>query len=165
MTLLLSAWEREVAAAAVDRALTLNPNSAHAWMARGYVSCDTGHSDAAIEALERASRLSPLDSLGRAFTNGIAIAHMAEGRYEEALNWADQTLRKEPGFSSALIVKAIVCAHLDRLEEPREAARQLIEAQPWHSVAGIRASYSRFRSSEMVAIYVEGLRKAGVPEE
>jgi Flp pilus assembly protein TadD len=35
-TLALFAGESAVAAAATDRALVLNPNSAHAWMARGY---------------------------------------------------------------------------------------------------------------------------------
>jgi len=165
MTLLFFAGECAVAATAVDRALMLNPNSAHAWMTRGYLSCDRGRSGAAIDALERAKRLSPLDDLGRAFTNGIAIAHLAEGRYEAALDLADQALREEPGYSGALLVKAIVCAHLDRIEEAKAAARQLTEFQPWQTVDRIRTMYSRFRSPEMVAVYVNGLRKAGLPEE
>src|SRR5204863_9357876 len=135
-----------------DRALTLNPNSAHAWMARGHVYCDCGQSDAAIEALERAMRLSPLDSLRRTFTNGIAEAHLAARHYEDAYDWADRTLREEPGYSVALIAKATACAHLDRIEEASEAVRQLIVRQPWHTVAGIRTGYSRFRAPEMVTI-------------
>ena len=37
-TLNFYARQRDVAAAVVDRALALNPNSAHAGMVRGYVS-------------------------------------------------------------------------------------------------------------------------------
>jgi DNA transformation protein len=48
---------------------TLNPNSAHAWIARGSVSISQSRPDAAVEALEHAIRLNPLDPWGaQAFT-------------------------------------------------------------------------------------------------
>jgi tetratricopeptide (TPR) repeat protein len=106
-TLLSYARQGDVAAAAVDRALTLNPNSAHAWMVRGYVSLKFDQTGPAIEALDRAMRLSPLDSLRRAFTNGIASAHRRERRFEQALDWAEQTLREEPDYRGALLNKAV----------------------------------------------------------
>jgi adenylate cyclase len=49
------------AANAVARALTLNPNSAYAWMTSGRVSCFLNRPEPAIEALHCAMRLSPLD--------------------------------------------------------------------------------------------------------
>jgi adenylate cyclase len=164
-TLLVFAGERVVAAAAIDRALLLNPNSAHAWMARGYASMNLDQAGAAIEALERAMRLSPLDRLRRAFTNGIAGAHLGAGRYEEALDWADRTLREEPGYRGALMNKVVACAHLDRIEEARAALRQLIESQPGLTIGRFRALWSRAFSPEKTAMFVEGLRKAGLPEE
>jgi adenylate cyclase len=164
-TLLVFAGERAVAAVAIDRALLLNPNSAHAWMARGYASMNLDQAGAAIEALERAMRLSPLDRLRRAFTNGIAGAHLGAGRYEEALDWADRTLREEPGYRGALMNKVVACAHLDRIEEARAALRQLIESQPGLTIARFRALWSRAFSPEKTAMFVEGLRKAGLPEE
>jgi tetratricopeptide (TPR) repeat protein len=134
-------------------------------MARGYVSCARGQPDAAIEALERAIRLNPLDRLSRTFTNGIAVAHLVAGRYDEALDWADRTLREEPGYSGALRSKAIACAHLGRIDEAREAVHQLIEAQPWYTIAEARVSYSRVYSPEIAEIWGHDLRKAGLPEE
>jgi adenylate cyclase len=163
-TLYCFAGEHAVAATAIDRALTLNPNSAHAWMARGWVSFGRGQTGPAIEALERAMRLSPLDRLGRAFTAGIARAHLVAGRYDEALDWADRTLREEPGYTGGLSAKAIACAYLDRIEEAREAVRQLIEAQPWHTIALTRVYLSRMYSPEIAEMYLHGLRKAGMPE-
>jgi adenylate cyclase len=163
-TLFAFAGEHAIAATAIDRALTLNPNSAHAWMARGYMSCGRGP-DAAIEALERAMRLNPLDRLSRTFTNGIAIAHLAASRYDQALEWADRTLREEPGYSNALRTKAIACACLDRIDEAREAVHQLIEGQPWQTIASNRVFYSRVYPPEIADICVDGLRKAGLPEE
>jgi adenylate cyclase len=101
--------------------------------------------------------------LRRAFTNGIAAAHLVAGRYEEALDWAERTLREEPGYRGALRSK--VCAHLDRIEEAREAVRRWIESQPGLTIARFEAWWSRVWSSERLAIYVDGLRKAGLPEE
>jgi tetratricopeptide (TPR) repeat protein len=99
-TLSIFAGEHAIAAAAIDRALMLNPNSAHAWMARGWVCGARDHSGPAIEAYEHAMRLSPLDRLRRTFTNGIARAHLVSGRFEQAVDWADRTLREEPGYAA-----------------------------------------------------------------
>jgi len=164
-TLSLFAGERAVGAAAIDRALALNPNSAHAWMARGYASLFFDQPGPAIEALERAMRLSPLDHLRRAFTNGIAVAHLGASRYEEALDWADRTLREEPGYRGALINKVVACAHLDRIEDARSTLCLLIESLPGLTIAGYRALWARAHSPERTAIVVNGLRKAGLPEE
>jgi TolB-like protein/class 3 adenylate cyclase len=163
-TLSLFAGERAVAAAAIDRALVLNPNSAHAWMARGYAWIFLDQPSPAIEALERAMRLSPLDRLRRAFTNGIAAAHLGAGRYEQALDWADRTLREEPGYRGALINRVVACAHLDRIEEARATLRQLIESLPGLTIARFRPFWSRAFSPERTAMYVNALRKAGLPE-
>src|SRR5215510_11559663 len=48
-------------AAALDRALALNPNAAHAWLRRGHMHALRSQPEAAIEAIERARRLSPCD--------------------------------------------------------------------------------------------------------
>jgi len=164
-TLTIFAGELTVAAAAIDRALTLNPNSAHAWMVRGVVSVNLGQPGPAIEACERAMRLSPLDRQRRNFTTGIARAHLVAGRYEEAADWAERTLRDEPGYRAALVTKAIACAHLARMEEARAALSQQIEAQPGLTIARYRAFWSRVFSPELMEISLSGLRKAGLPEE
>jgi tetratricopeptide (TPR) repeat protein len=159
------AGEHGVAAAAVDRALTLNPNSARAWAVRGVLFGNLDQPGPAIEAFERAMRLSPLDRLRRSFTGGIAIAHLTAGRYEEAVDWAERTLREEPGYRAAMIAKVVGCAHLGRIEEARAAVDQLIASQPGFTIAQYKARWSRAYSVEKMAIYVAGLRKAELPEE
>jgi TolB-like protein len=90
----------------VDRALALNPNSAHAWMVRGLVWNMQSQPDRAIEALEHAIRLSPLDPLGaRAFTILTAAAHFHAGRYELAIEWADRTLAAQPDYRPAFALQ------------------------------------------------------------
>jgi tetratricopeptide (TPR) repeat protein len=109
-------------------------------------------------------RLSPLDRLRRTFTVGIAIAHLAAGRYEQAADWAEQTLREEPGYRAALSCKTAACALLDRVDDARATLSQLIEAQPGLTIARYSAFWSRIFSPALMAIWLTGLRKAGLPE-
>jgi TolB-like protein/Flp pilus assembly protein TadD len=160
-TVLIFTGDRSTAAALSERALTINPNSALAWMARGWSSF--AQPDLAIEALERAMRLSPLDRLARAFFTGIAYAHIAAGRYEKTLEWAERSLRTEPNYSGGLLTKAIACTQLDRIEHARAAIQQLMDANPWRTAGRIKL-FSRLFPPEIAAICIESLRKAGLPE-
>ena len=164
-TLSFFAGEHASGASAVDRALTLNPNSAHAWMGKGLVSYRQTRPEDAIEAFKRAVRLSPLDPLGYFFTCGLALAHVAAGRYGEAIEWADRSLRDAPRFESALRNKVVACAHLGRLEEVRDEISRLLELQPDLTIATLKARYAVTLPPEILDIYVEGYRKAGMPEE
>ena len=156
--------EHAAAANVIDRALSLNPSSAHAWIARGLVSVVQDRPDQAIEALERAMRLSPLDPWGRAFTSPLAMAHFAAGRYEQAIQWADRALAAQPDYRPALRTKAACCAYLGRIEEARDWLRRVLEIEPGLTLARLKASLPQF-SSDLLARYADGLRKAGLPEE
>src|SRR5215475_8317231 len=63
-TLFILAGEAATAAAALDRALALNPNAAHAWLIRGHIHAMRNQPEAAIDAVERARSLSPFDPYG-----------------------------------------------------------------------------------------------------
>ena len=164
--ILLFGGDHAGAANAFDRAVTLNPNSAHAWMARGFLSYCQNRPGPAIEALERAMRLSPLDPLSHLFTCGLAFAHAAAGQYEEALQWADRSLRELPRYRSSMYMKVILCAQLGRLEEARECLSQLREAQPGLTIAWYKARFAtEWLAPQIAGFYVDGLRKAGLPDE
>ena len=157
------ARDHATAAGAIDRALKLNPNSAHAWMARGWVECFQNHPQPAIEALERAIQLSPLDPLGYFFSGGMALAHLALGHYQEAMEWADRLWREYPRYTPALRFKLVACAHLGRIEEARTGVEQLLEIEPKSTIARSRAN--TLYPAEIFAVFEEGYRKAGLPEE
>jgi adenylate cyclase len=164
LALAILAGEPDTAASSVDRALTLNPNSAHAWMARGWVWNAVGQPSAAIEAFERAIRLSPLDPLGWGFTSGIAYAHAVARRYEEAIEWADRSLREQPRDGAMIRTKVVLYAQLGRIEEARYWLERLLAQQPGLTIAKYKA-YALFFQPEVLAVFIEGLRKAGLPEE
>ncbi|MSP02479.1 MAG: hypothetical protein EXR07_15720 [Acetobacteraceae bacterium] len=70
---------------AVERATTLNPNSALAWWANGSVNCFENCPDAAIASARRAIRLSPLDPTAYQFRHMLAFGLMLAGHYPAIL--------------------------------------------------------------------------------
>jgi adenylate cyclase len=165
LTIAIFAGDHSAAASAIERSLALNPNSAHAWMASGYVSCYRNLPGPAVEAFNRAIRLSPLDPLGWAFAGGIALAYMIEGRYEEAIGWADRCLHEQARFTMALRIRVASCAHLGRLPEAQQWLARLLEVDPGLTISWVKAYAMTFLPPETVAVYLEDLRKAGLPEE
>jgi TolB-like protein/Tfp pilus assembly protein PilF len=164
IVLLTSAGETANAANAIDRALALNPNSAYAWMAKGYVLAFSNAGDKGVDALRRAIRLSPFDPLGWRFASGLAIAHMMAGQYDEAMHWADRSLQEVPRYTAGIRVKVVLCTYLGHIDEARHWLGRLLELQPGLTIAEMNAYAARFLAPEPLEIYIEGLRKAGLPE-
>jgi tetratricopeptide (TPR) repeat protein len=69
------------------------------------------HHDAAIEAIERAHRLSPFDPFTFFYAANIALAHLAARRFELAIEWADRALHDQPRLGAAMRVKVVANAH------------------------------------------------------
>jgi tetratricopeptide (TPR) repeat protein len=163
-TLFLFAGETAMAEAVLDRVLTLSPNAATAWMARGWMHALRNQPDAAIEALDRAMRLSPFDPFGFFNATGFAGAHLAARRFEEAIEWADRALHEQPRFTTAIRVKVVANAHLGRLDEARAELSRMLAIDPRLTIASYRALLAS-AAPDFLDLVVAGLRLAGLPEE
>jgi adenylate cyclase len=157
--------EHLLGTAAVERALVLNPNCAHAWRLRGFLHCALNRPQLAIEALSHAVRLSPLDPLGFLFTYELAFAHMLAKRFDEAMALVDRSLAEQPRWVAVVRLKVALCGHLGRAEEGREWLVRLRELHPTLTIAELNAFRARAFAPEVRAVYTEGLRQAGLPEE
>jgi TolB-like protein len=158
------AGENDAALSALDRAIVLNPNFALAFGLRALVLVFLNRPDEAIPAAQQAMRLSPRDPLTFLFIQAQAFAHLAAGRYEAGLPWADAALRENGGLP-ALRFKLSFCGHLGRLDEVKECLRRLRELHPEPTIASVMRDVSRGVAPEIIARMAEGLRKAGVPEK
>ena len=158
------AGDKATGESAVDRALLLNPNSAYAWMARGALSYMQNRPAPAIEAYQHAIRLSPLDPLGYLFTCGLAFGNTIAGEYAEALLWADRSLREMPRSRAAINLKVILYVLLGRMDEARQWLGRLREIVYGLTIAGYREFLGPILAPEVLALYIEALRKAGLPE-
>jgi TolB-like protein len=157
------AGENDAALSAIDRAIVVNPNFALAFGLRALVLVFLNRPDEAILAAQQAMRLSPRDPLTFLFVQANAFAHLAAGRYEAGMPWADEALRQNGGLP-ALRFKLSFCGHLGRLNEAKECLRRLRELHPEPTVASVMRDVSRGVAPEIAARMAEGLRKAGVPE-
>jgi TolB-like protein/class 3 adenylate cyclase len=162
-TLFVLAGEAAIAAAALDRALALNPSAAHAWSARGLIHAHRNQPEAAIEANERARRLSPFDPYAFQYAVRIAIAHLAARRFEQAIEWADRAMHDQPRMVNAMLVKVTANAHLGRLDEARAELSRMLAIYPKQTIAGLR-EYFHYLAPEMLELCLTGLRLAGLPE-
>ena len=151
----------------LDRALTLNPNSAIAWQLRGWIyALRKAQPEAAIEAFDRAQRLSPFDP--RSYFNGVglAMAHLVARHFEQAIEFADRTLYTQPRTATAIRVKIVACAHLGRLDEASEWLGRLLEILPGLTITRYKATFAAgWLPPQVAAFYETGMRKAGLPEE
>jgi len=162
-TLFRLAGEVAMAAAALDRALALNPNAALAWSVRGNIHALRNQPEAAIEAIERARRLSPFDPYTFVFASNMAFAHLAARRFEQVIEWADRALHEQPRLVTAMRFKAVALAHLGHLDEARAELARVLAIDPKLTIASFR-EYAHFAAPEVRELFVTGLRLAGLPE-
>lgn len=110
-------------------------------------------------------RLNPLDPQRWVFYGGLAHAHFSAGRYEEAVEWADRALHAQPRMIAAIGIKAAACAHLGRIDDAGECVNRFCELRPGSTIGSFKRTLGRSFSPEVLAAWVEGLRKAGLPEK
>jgi adenylate cyclase len=164
-TLFVLGGEARVAETMLDRALMFNPNAAIAWSARGFIHALRNQPERAIEACERAQRLSPFDPFGYWSAGGFSMAHLAAKRFEQAIEWADRALLDQPRLTTLIRVKIVANAHLGRLDEARAGLGQMLAIDPKFTVRAMRALLAPISTPEFTDLYIAGLRLAGLPEK
>jgi TolB-like protein len=144
----------------IDRALAINPNLASAWFSSGWLRLWIGEPDVAIKHLAHFQRMSPLDPKMPAAQSASAFAHVFAGRYEEALSLAEQALQQSPNLLVALRASAITNALTGRIERAQKIIARMLQINPTlnlkHAIP--------FRRPQDAAIFLEGMRRAGLPE-
>ncbi|MCH8113051.1 MAG: tetratricopeptide repeat protein [Proteobacteria bacterium] len=140
-----------------DRALRINPNDANvlAISADALVYCE--RVDEALERCQRAIRLNPNAPDWYWWTLGFSYFHL--GRYEEAL----EALERITALGQARRLLAATYAHLDRLDEARSEAEEFMKITPNFSIKEW-ARTEPYTDPNELKRYVDGMRKAGLPE-
>ena len=147
----------------LERAIDLDPNLA---FARGYLGTTYafgGESDAAILNLEGALRLSPHDSFSVIWHICMGWASLAAERFLEGVNFARQAIEDNPEFADNYSVLAACYGHLGMAEEARAALDRLEQRMP-NLTLGSERLERPFRREEDKDRFLDGLRRAGLPE-
>ncbi|WP_244445133.1 tetratricopeptide repeat protein [Microvirga sp. BSC39] len=147
----------EQARAEMDRAVATNPNDADGLAGYGNILMWLGRTDAAIEALEQAQRISlELNALDR---NALGLAYYLREQYQAAAEQAQINLREVLGahFSYALLAASF--AQQGRSEEAAGAAAALKRLDPMFDP---QAFGSKLQNPSDLERLRDGLRKAGL---
>ena len=148
--------------AEAERALTISPNMAGAHSAKGASLISAGRSKEGVAALERSIRLDPRRSAVR--FNQIALALYFTGEYDAAVDAANRAIRSSPNYPNSYRWLAAALGQLGRIEEAKQALENAIAIAPASFRMYVRER-APWRRPENHAHMLEGLRKAGMPEE
>ena len=153
--------EHEAGLAHIERALTLNPNSALALQSGGWISWQIGRHEECIDYNTRAMLLSPLDPLTYRCHVGIAWSCFFTGRFEDAIAAADKAYREQPNFLPALRVKLAAAAMAGRTQDMEDASSRLRSVQRDVSLATLMKIHTSRLQAQRDA-YETALRRAGL---
>ena len=154
--------EFQRAASMLDRALSLDPNSAWAWNRSGWLHDYLDDPETAIDQFERSLRLSPFDPMAFNCEVGIGGAHFIARRYEAAAQWMEKALRSKPSATWVHRTLAPAYALAGELDKARDSVGELLKDYPEIRISDILQALAF--SKEVLDRFAEGLRQAGLPE-
>ena len=159
--------QTRAALAEAETAVGDDPNNARAIAQAGYLGSYFGHSEDGVAAVETALRLSPHDPTAPIMQVHLCYLHNNLAQWEQAIEWCEKALAnnvKERG--NALAALAVANAWAGHDKEAKDAVAELRKVDPALTVktmAGWHPSDDPTFKAQF-ARYLEGLRKAGVPE-
>jgi len=139
------------------RAMALNPNDADIIAEYADALVYSGKPEKSVELLAKAMRLNPY--YPDQYLWDLADAYNAMGRSADVI----ATIRRmqNPGEGRRLL--AANYAHLGMLEEAKAQVREVLRLHPGFTISQWRHR-PPYRDSAILNRYVEGLRKAGLPD-
>jgi adenylate cyclase len=138
-------------------ALTLNPNDSDIIAEYADALVYAGQPRKSVELLEKAMRLNPY--YPDWYLWYLADAYDSLGQYSDVI----AAIRRMQDPSEGRRLLAIACAHLGMMDEARAAAAEVLRLHPGFTISKWRR-IPPFREGPAFERYLEGLRKAGLPE-
>ena len=147
----------EQAAAAMDRAIAINPSDARGLAGRGNILMWLGQTDAAIATLELAQRIDP--ALNAVDRFSLSMAYYLNRRYDEAIEQAELNLRNSESSHFSQVVLAAALAQQNRTDA---AARVVTTIRRIYPAFDPQTFGNKFRNPTSLEDLRVGMRKAGL---
>jgi tetratricopeptide (TPR) repeat protein len=152
------------ALAELETAIELNPSLAVTYCGLGDSLTYEGRIAEAIPYFQKAIELSPYDPLRWAFYSYRALAHIFAREFEAACEWAERATRVPNAHYWAFAHRVSALGQLDRPHELETAVRELVRRKPDFSCGFARKRLFYIKNPVQLDLYVDGLRRAGLPE-
>lgn len=151
------AEQYETAIAETRRSVELNPSNAQARASLGNRLDLIGRPAEGIDQMAHAIRLNPRDPRRFRFVGFLARAHIIQGQYETALDWAREAVQLRPDLPESYFRLAICLGHLDRTDEARATLRECERLQPGFLVS--RKGWRPYADAARNEHFFAGLRR------
>jgi tetratricopeptide (TPR) repeat protein len=152
-----------------EHALSLDRNLAqgHAFIGLGKIYIGRAE-ETEVHVLDPL-RLSPRDTFGYIWMSYAGAAKNHLGSWDQAVTWFRRSIEANRNHPYAHFRLAAALAQLDRLDEARAAVRAGLALAPTFAISRVRAPWTA-RSDDSTYLdqlerILDGLRKAGVPEQ
>jgi adenylate cyclase len=153
--------QHEQSIAEFEKAVTLNPNFTDWWF--GMALLRAGEPTRAIKVIETHMRYDPFCSpwaLGQ-----LGLAHYMLKEYSKALPPLRELTLRVPNMRQGHVFLAANLAQLGRLDEARAAAAEILRIDPKYTIDGTQRQLALFKRTEDIERFLDGLRKAGLPQK
>lgn len=117
----------------------------------------------ALECFAKFFKLGRLSPYWHGALAGAANASVQAGRFEDALAFSEQGLKRAPDYHALHLSRAAALAYLGRLEEASVLVETALQLDPDSTVETIRAT-SNYGGTPEGERYLEGLLLAGLPQ-
>ncbi len=146
-----------------EAAVRLNPTLAPAFCALGDSLAYEGRYEDSIVHFEKAVEMSPNHPQLWAFLSYGALVLLFMREFEKALNWAERASDVPNCQYWAFAHAAVALAYLDQPNEARQMVERLLAMQPAFTRTFAEKKLFYLERPEQLALYLDGLDKAGVP--
>ncbi|MBO0740348.1 MAG: hypothetical protein J2P51_02835 [Hyphomicrobiaceae bacterium] len=152
----------DIAGERFEVAVEVNPSDCMAWLLKGTMHSFLGQGEEAVQAAERALRLSPLDPRRSYHDCLVASIYCAANQFDRAIDLSKRSLRVNRLHSSTLRTLICALALSDRIPEARQMTAELMKLEPNLTVSGYLARHpaALFQTGQT---WARALRLAGVP--
>jgi len=151
----------DIAMEAAKRSVSLNPYDMGARGVLGICHLWSGEHQQAIELFSTAVQRGNSDPRYR-WAALLAFAHYMLKQYDACLSWAREAMYLTPNHLQVLAVRAAALAQSGRTDEAAQATAVLLNGFPTLTVDRHLRNF-RWKNPADIALYREGLLKAGVP--
>jgi TolB-like protein/class 3 adenylate cyclase len=152
-----------------EHALALDRNLATAHAIIGLGKILVGRAEETEAHVGEAARLSPRDTSAHAWKTFVGVAKLILGSYEQAAAWFRRATEANRNYPIAYFLLAAALAQLGRLDEAYSAVKTGFALNPAFGIPRVRALWTAMSDDPIylaqLECILEGMRKAGVPEE
>ena len=146
-----------------ERALSLNPNLAAAWVFSSLAYTYAGSPEEGLQRARHAKRLAPLDPHGFMADAAIMMPLLTQRDFAAVVETGRVATGIAPGFSANWKLYASALGHLSQPQQAAQAIEELLRLEPELTVQNAFDRSPLLRPEDR-SLYADGLRRAGLPD-